>query len=206
MTADKYTLWEDIVAKTSRFVARDFPDVSSDDLFQDLMMYVLSNKNLRNPDGEHVASGLYKRCVKFAWEYRKQSLYLTSQYSYRTSDVRKILETLFDYRDWTHSFLPDDARSLSDDDRLVVNSDVKRAYETLSEIYQVSIFKRYALKQIPTATGDKERLRRAVERMADYLNFYKSVTPRSHEGPGSRRVISNATARYIIEGQGGEED
>jgi len=202
LSQDKYTQWEDIVKKTATFVSKDFPDVDSEDLFQDLMTYVLGNKTLKNPDGEHVPSGLYKKAVRFAWEYRKQSLYITSQYSYRTSDVKKILETVFDYREWTVSHLPDDARSLSDDDRLVVNSDVKRAYEALSTPYQQSIFRRYALKQIPANSTEKSRLGKAVEMLTDYINFFHSSS--SHEGVGKRRVISNATANYIIQQQDGQ--
>ena len=201
MSEDKYTQWRDIVSKTAYFVAKDFPDVEVEDLFQDLMTYVLGNNHLKSPDAEHVPSGLYKRAVKFAWEYRKQSLYITSQYSYRTSDVRKILETVFNHNQWATSFLPDDAKSLSDDDRLVVNSDIKRAYDALSETYQVALFTRYALKVIPDNSKEKSRLNRAVEKLTDFINFFQFA--QRHEGPGKRRVITNATANYIIQEQDG---
>ena len=202
MSSSKYDAWEEIVSRTVRFVIKDFPDVEYDDLFQDVMAYVLQNSNLRNPDGEHVSTGLYKKATSYAWEYRKQSLYITSQYSYRTSDVKKILETLFDYREWTTSFLPDDAKSLSDDDRLVVNSDIKKAYDSLSDEYKQRIFTRYALKQEPGTPNEKRNLNRAIEKLTDYINFYQ--WGREVEGPGGRRVISNATANYIIGNQTGD--
>lgn len=203
MSQAKYDQWEEIVSRTVRFVIKDFPDVEYDDLFQDVMAYVLGNRNLRNPDGQHVSTGLYKKAVSYAWEYRKQSLYITSQYSYRTSDVKKILETLFDYKEWTESFLPDDAKSLSEDDRLVVNSDIKKAYDALSDEYKQSLFSRYALKILPEGSNAKRNLNRAVEKLTDYINFYQFG--RETEGPGSRRTISNATAHYIITNQTGDE-
>lgn len=202
MSSSKYDAWEEIVSRTVRFVVKDFPDVEYDDLFQDVMAYVLQNSNLRNPDGEHVSTGLYKKAVGYAWEYRKQSLYITSQYSYRTSDVKKILETLFDYREWSTSFIPDDAKSLSDDDRLVVNSDIKKAYDSLSDEYKQRIFTRYALKIEPETPNQKRNLNRAIEKLTDYINFYQ--WGRESEGPGGRRAISNATANYIIGNQTGD--
>jgi hypothetical protein len=202
MSQTKYDEWFDIVSKTVRFVTKDFPDVEYDDLFQDVMAYVLGNRNLKNPDGAHVSTGLYKKAVKFAWEYRKQSLYITSQYSYRTSDVKKILETLFDYREWTTSFIPDDAKSLSEDDRLVVNSDIKKAFDSLSDEYKQTIYSRYALNILPESTNAKRNLNRAIATLTDYINFYQ--WGRGTEGPGQRKPITNATANYIIGNQNGD--
>jgi len=202
VSSSKYDEWEEIVSRTVRFVVKDFPDVEYDDLFQDLMTYVLGNRNLKNPDGPHVSTGLYKKAIQFAWEYRKQSLYITSQYSYRTSDIKKILETLFDYREWTTSFIPDDAKSLSEDDRLVVNSDIKRAFDSLSDEYKQTIYSRYALNILPESTNGKRNLNRAIATLTDYINFYQ--WGRRTDGPGQRRTITNATANYIITNQNGD--
>jgi hypothetical protein len=201
ITEKKYRLWEELVRKTVAFVIRDFPDVASEDLFQDLMIYILQNTRLTDPELEYAASGLYKKAIKIAWEYRKQSLYITSQYSYRTSDVKRILETLFTRRDWSRAFVPDDAKSLSADDRLVVSSDVAAAYDSLSDSYKEVIFRRYALKESLSAT-DRSKLARATEKIADFLNFYRPPK-RAHNGPGARRVMGNAQAGWIIQEQDG---
>jgi hypothetical protein len=197
LTPDKYSLWEDIVTKTARFVARDFPEVEEEDLFQDLMLWVLQNKALKNPDAPYTTTGLFKRAVAIAWGYRKQSLYITSQYSYRTSDVRKILETAFDLTEWANGYVPEDAKELSSDDKLIVHADIKRAFMYLSDSYKKSIFLRYALKDKPTDQSGYDRLRRAVEKLTDILNFYPPKY--DHTGVGNRRVISNATASYTIQ-------
>ena len=201
MSEDKYYKWEELVSKTARFVARDFPEVLEEDLFQDLMTYVLENKRLANPDIKGVTTALYRQAVRLAWEWRKQALYMSAQYSYRTTDVRKILETLFDRSDWEVSYLPDDAKSLSDDDRLIVNVDLKVAYDRISPVYREVLFDRYALGIIPAEGAPKKRLQRAIEALTDALNFY--YDPRDHTGPGSRRAISNAAAAYKIQEQDG---
>ena len=196
----KYALFQDIVRKTAKFVARDFPEVDWEDLFQDVMLEVLSNDKIVSPEDDHISTGLYRIATEHAWEYRKQALYISPQYSYRTSDIRKILETAFNPSAWDSSFLPDDARSMSQDDRLVINSDIKRGMNYLPPDYVEALFKRYALKESTTKGSAAEKvLQRATERLTDVLNFY--VFDNHHEGPGSRRAITNANARYIISNQ-----
>jgi hypothetical protein len=201
VSREKYDLWKDAVSKTAKFVAKDFPAVSEEDLFQDMMMYVLSNPKLKDPNAPGMSVALYRRTMTYAWEYRKQALHVTSQYAYRTSDVRKIFETLFDKRDWELSYLPDDARSLSGDDRLVVNADVSRAYSLIPQTYQEALFIRYGLKQLPSNEAERKRLYRATEAITDVLNTYPALT--DYEGLGTRKVITNATAQYRIQEQDG---
>lgn len=198
MTEDRYSQWEDIVKKTARFVARDFPEASEEDLFQDLMMFVLEHPSLE-AEHEYAARGLYNRGVMFAWEYRKQALYITSQYAYRTSDVRKILETLFDYREWDASFVPSDAKTFREDDRLAVNSDLMDAYQRISYTYQECIYDRYGKNIIPVEPAEKSKLSRAIEKLTDVLNTYRNLE--NHEGPGRRKPISSTQARHIIQDQ-----
>lgn len=194
----KYKLWETLVRKVAKFVARDFPETEEEDLFQELMMFVLTTDALTDPTAQYMSSNLTNMANKIGWANRKEALYVTAQYAYRTSDVKKILETLFEYEEWFDTFLPGDAESMCHDDRLAQNSDLLYAYDKLGKNYQGVIYRRYVYREMPTNDTERKRLARAIERMTDLLNIYRGKT---HDGVGRRTVISNAMARYIISEQ-----
>lgn len=201
MTPEEVNEWSDLLARTARLVARDFPDVDQGDLYQELWIFVLENQTLRDPSQLGVARLLKNQCTKMAWNHRKEHLQWTSQYSYRTSDVRYILETSFDHGDWEGSFVPADARGGEDGAAATeVRVDVMWAYQRLPVAYQQAIKERYHDNiEPPSNSAQRKTLNRAIRRLTDTLNWY---LPRSHQSrPGARRVISNATAAYIIENQ-----
>lgn len=195
MSEDKYSAWESLVKKTARFVAKDFPEVEEEDLENDLFVFVLETEI--SPDAEFVAKALYRKAVALSWEYRKVGLHLSAQYSYRTSDVRRIMDTGFFYEDWESGHLPDDCRSEDYDERLVVHSDISRAYDYLTDHYQSVLYRRYYLQEDVSAAS----LRKALERLTDILNHYNLKY--THDGLTSRKVISNAKARSILGSQEG---
>lgn len=198
MPQDKYSLWEGQIAKTAKWVSKDFPEVDEEDLYNDLVVYVFSNQKLTDPKKPGVATGLYREARKICWNYRKQALHISAQYSYRTSDVRKILDTLFQDEESQYTYLPEDQRSFYDDDRLATNSDIRYAYSKLPEAYQKTIYDRFALKLDVT----NNRLYPALGRMCDILNTYNKRW--DHEGPGTRKLMSNAREREIIGRQNGD--
>lgn len=197
MSRERYSLWEDLVARTSKFVSKDFPEVEYEELFQDLMLFVLATPRLESPDNSGMPTALYRKAVAVCWEYRKQGLTLSAQYAYRTSDVKRILETLFDHSKWDGSYLPEDMQGEEVfDDKIVAHSDVRVAYDKLSKPLRKNLFLRYALQE----EVSEDKIRYALERICDVLNFYRG-DPTIYEGPGSRRVMSNAEARYTIDNE-----
>lgn len=197
MSEDLISQWADSVKKTAVFVCRDFPDVEKEDLSQHLFMKLLENQQyLKSPDEQGATTLLIKWGRQYAWDQRKEHLMLTSQYSYRTSDVRHILETVFDRRDWNGMKVPEDAKSEFNDVFLEMSTDVKRAWESLGHTQKKIIFKRYALGEVPELGGDRTRLSRAVGALTDKLNFYQRQPNRDYEA--TRKVITNANARHRI--------
>jgi DNA-directed RNA polymerase specialized sigma24 family protein len=201
MNDEIFDTWRETVAKTAAFVTRDFPDIEEEEVRQELWLFVCENhKKLQTPDKGGSVKALIRCANNFCWEQRKQQLHITSQYSYRTSDVRKILETVFDYSQWDRTKVPDDARSEFNDVFMEVAADVKASYDKLPTQYQQIIYVRYALGETLRTSAERERLKRAIARLCDYLNYYRGK-PVDHEYIGSRRVISNGAASATIRHQ-----
>lgn len=196
---DKALLWKDTAKRAAKFVAKDFPEVDAEDLEQDLLVYILGNERLTDPeDDDYSYYNLLRVTRSLAWDYRKQHLTLT-QYAYRTTDVKRILETYFDSREWLNP-LSMDMQSVSLADKMVVHSDIGYAYDRLKPNAKREIFKRYALKEFPEDNATEKRLAYAIEKLTDILNTYNPRTT-AHEGLGDRKVISNRAAQAKIQDQ-----
>lgn len=199
MAEDIISLWRDLVERTASFISRDFPDVEREELVQQLFLFVVENgKYLKEPTQVGSAKALSRAAKQYAWDQRKEHLTLSSQYSYRTSDVKYILETVFDARDWEGVRVPEDAQSEFNDVFLEINSDVKRAWEKLGYAQKQVIFRKYALGWEPETQTETKRLYRAIVALTDNLNWYQH--PKGHQHVGTRRAITNANARYNIDG------
>jgi len=76
--------------------------------------------------------------------------------------------------------------------------DVARAWDRLPSQYKAVIFRTFALKDPPINSTERVRLSHALGRCADIMNSYQGKTS---EVVGTRRVISNARARVILDTQ-----
>lgn len=203
----------DIVAKT---VARDYPDISWEDLRQDLVVFVLQNGKSLKPrsEGGNPKKILQLVALKKAKDYRTEHMVLSPQYAYKPDDIKNILETAFFLPDRS-SYVPDDARSplsktfnLYDPDgafqvehvdpfhfadAMEVASDVKAAIKKLKPELKEALFKRYVLGEVPdNASWERKRLNNAVNELTRKLNWYRGFDP------DSRKTTSNAGARARI--------
>lgn len=199
-TPEEVTRWDDLITRTARFVASDFPGVDRDDLRQELWVWLLEKSNRKAPDAYGVARLVTTIARRMAWRQRAENLQNTSQYDYRRSDLCAILETTFTYNDWEGGFVPKDAQSIDSDvayDAVDVRMDITWAFEGLSAAHQQALLRRYRDHiEPPAGTRERRALNRAIRSLLDNLNSYYRLNPR-------RKAISNATARYTIENQEG---
>lgn len=194
MSEDFYTVWEGDVAKIAAFVAKDFPDVDAEDISQEMMLWLWEKgrHKFNTPDSSGAGTALYWLAKKVASDYRRQHLSLSSQYAYKTSDIKQILESIFSVEDWAGAFIPEDCRAEEFDEHMAIYSDVAWAYENLPVQYQNAIYGRYYHGiEYDADTNGRRTLNRAVEKLADILNTYS-------RGERRREAISNARARWII--------
>lgn len=187
--------WSRLIDKVAHGAARDFPDSSIEDITQALWITLLESQSrgkLLDTEEEYAESALWFAAKSAAWKERKEHLTISPQYGYRTSDIRGLLENFFNREEWMNSYTPEDAESELGDVGLEMQSDLSRAWDRLKPQYKVLIFTRFGLKE----NVDSKKLSRAISRMADILNTYQP--PRRHNGPGRRKVISNARAQYEL--------
>lgn len=115
-----------------------------------------------------------------------KSVYSDANFYY-IHDVASILETAFD-------------PTSGDDDSMMVTSEVKWAFDQLSDTYQYRIMERYLHGVIrPSGSPERDQLYRAINRLTDILNKWdRRPATIGHEGPGAREVWSNAKAHHEI--------
>lgn len=202
--ADRCLAFRDIIDRVSKSVCKDFPDLEVEDLSQELYLAVLTHRDtIPTPDEDNDPTALILHIAKiYARKNRAQGLTVSAQYNYRQSDVRKILEeSMWFYSQWSEGYVPeDDPSEYRHSDSIIARADISWAIERLPEHYKEAILNRFKLGMIPQqATPEYRKLDRSLRKLTDILNSYKRDRPA--DGPGTRRVISNATARFIIDGQ-----
>lgn len=184
-----------LIDSVAKIVAKDYPDVDWEDLRQEMALFVVKHgKSIKLKEEGGNPKWLMERVAKqAAKEARAKHLILTSQYAYRPSDVKEILETAFSPESRENTFIPEDAVSLDGIDSIQLSSDVLAAYDMLKPELKEAIFRRYALNQIPSnETYDRKKLNRAVNELTYKLNTYRGSTR------DRRRILSNAGSRAAI--------
>lgn len=184
--------FDDVVAKVSMTVARDFPGIEHQDISQHLFLTILENRDkFKNPDNEGVTGALWKIAKGYATLLRSEALHLSVQYAYRPSDIRRILEHTFNRDEWFDTHVPEDAESIKDSaDELDLQSDIKWGWSQLDDTEKRLIFRRYGLKD-ELDDSERRKLNRGIEKLVEVVNTY----PR----PGMpRRAMTNARAGHMI--------
>jgi hypothetical protein len=186
--------WMPLVKQAAKAVANDFPDSEQADLeqacWEGLLRYQRRGKLLA-PDESYSHSTLRFLAKTVASRTRAEHLTISPQYAYRTSDITDLLGYFFEPEYWSHMPVPEDAESELGNVGMEMGADLSRAWDNLTLEDKRTIFSKFALGD----RVDPKRLSRVVGRMAKFLNEYQ---PPQHGHTGSRKVITNATARYII--------
>ncbi len=105
MSESLYDIWVNPIKRTASFIARDFPDVEAEDLEQDLWVFVLE-RDWETPEDKNMMLILRRYARSKAMEYLVQHRTTSVQYSYQTSEVRRILEQVFEYDNWPRRSVP----------------------------------------------------------------------------------------------------
>lgn len=111
---------------------------------------------------------------------------------YYVEDVKEILEQAF-------------TGSADDAQQMMVATDVRWAFEQLSDSYKYRILERFQHGvSRPHDSDERAQLNRAIRKMTDILNTWNRAY--EYEGPGSREIWSNSRSRAEIYGNDGESD
>lgn len=185
----------EMIDRVARFVAKDYPDIDWEDVRQELALFVVQNgKSIKLREEGGNPKWLLERVAQmYCKNVRAQHLILSPQYAYKPSDVKEILETVFNREDVENIHIPEDAVSLDRIDSLDISSDILAAYDRLKPELKEAIFRRYALKQTPgNETYERKKLNKAINELTHKLNQFRG------KDPDRRRVLSNAGARAAV--------
>jgi len=135
--------WLSTLTSVAGSVAREYPDTDKDYLIRrypdpwppidDDYHYDSADPpvfNLRWRDALKNVVSSYRK------HQRGQELAITTQYTYRRSDLCRILWTVYDTDSWVIGWCPDDAHSDDGNGRVDVHADVSRAILSLDPIDQ----------------------------------------------------------------------
>lgn len=204
-----FEIWDEEIVFVAKKVSKDFPSIEYDDIYQQLWEFALTYGHLY--DSQNCRGLLFRVATIYAWDERKEQLKSTCQYDYRTSDVRKMLETQFDHEDWELTYVPPDAKStiiptepgaVWYTDQIELSSEIAWGLKRLKRRYKPyydAILSRYGDGQVPlNASKDRKTLDRAILALTEILNFYD----RTVEGiVGNRRIYTNTQSQHIIRKQ-----
>ena len=168
----------DVVTRVAKFTVHDFPNLELEDVEQELWLWLCDTVHSGQPlpAAHHLPNALRLAAKTYAWSVRKRQLYESAQYSYRTSDVRRLLDTLFDVGDWDHAAVPADAISELGNDGIDMSCDLAMAYDKLIPSYKIIIFRRFALND-KLDNKESKYLSTAISRLAQILNTTSEPPP-----------------------------
>jgi DNA-directed RNA polymerase specialized sigma24 family protein len=187
-----------LIERVAKNIASDYPDVDWEDIRSGLCIFVMQNaESIKTREEGGNPNWLLKRVAgTLCKEERAQQHRVSVQYSYRPSDVSKILETAFSVESLDKTHVPEDAESMkSGADEIEVASDIRDAYNRLPDDLKVAIFTRYALGEVPdNASYERKKLNKAIRELTRIVNSYRGKGPFT----ATRRAISNSAAQSII--------
>ncbi|MFI6319729.1 hypothetical protein ACIBG8_19500 [Nonomuraea sp. NPDC050556] len=204
----------DQAASVGRRFARQYPSIDADDIAAEITRYALDNW------------GSFERAMARAREYGKQpkdtlrfflsqraSTYCgaehyayivnTSHVIYTPKEVRAILrETYFNPDTWdTPSKDTQLGQALELRSVWANHADIKAALARVSAKAHDIILAAYGPIDLGLPTPDKRRVSDAIDVLTRELNRHLNTLGNKHQGPGSRRAMSNAEANYLTNSQ-----
>lgn len=207
-----------------RSFARSYPPVDAEDISQECALLLVDNldgllSKVSEPEAQtaYVRKALERRATSFCRSERAEIVQATDQYSYRPEDVRSAVPAFLEYRakvlEWSEAIgsdspsacidvafgsislppVPEDGKSIKPGDGLAVMTDVALAWDHLRAE------DRYAIEDHVSSGGGLDgSSRMKVSRAYDNLTRRMNGEGRMwHEGPGSRRIVSNAQAQAM---------
>lgn len=157
-------------------------EFEADDIRQEIAMDYIAFPSRYQCNEYQLTQRLYGAGYRYCEKERRRYLHYSDQYIYSSNDVRSLLKRYYD-----------------DDIESVEKLDLVNAMKALREKHLRVLVKRYV-------TGDKlseyERklLNETVKILTHQMNTNEALKTDSrgwHEGPGSRRAITNANALAI---------
>lgn len=186
------------VEKASRSATRSWTGaLDAGDIVQDMWVKILEARNtlpaLLSYEADQrgkVLRAIARQCAGAEMATRET---FSGNANYSTDDVRRILDK-------------GGAGDKPGTPTHVEWIDVQAGLGAISPWHAEVIFANYVIGDFDGSTGSARMgLTRAVDALAVAMNASNKAAKAAHEGPGSRRVVSNAAAQSLSKREGGEQ-
>lgn len=197
--------WDTIrkIAKdAARKVARNYPGIDPDDIEQTIYAKVLERQGTFARIG-YTNAALFSIFNKYGTEYanneRVAAYNFSDQYHYTAKEVRALCsEALFDRDAFMARIEAQDERLTADPEEVLARVlDLQDAFNNASDADKAVLVSRFVEGIPPKSSAESMALSRAIDRLALSINIGRSKRRQAHDGPGSRKAISNTTAQAI---------
>lgn len=193
--------WEvarDIARVSARKIARSYPGIDPDDIEQAILTRVAEQLGTFKRIGytPEAMAGIFRQYgVKYANDERVAAYNFSDQYHYTAREVRALCgKALFD-KEAFYASVENDPETVTRFDEIIARVvDLQAAYADLGVSEQELLRRRFLLGET-LEPSDTKRLQRAIDRLALRINVGRSKRRSTHDGPGARTVVSNATAQ-----------
>lgn len=191
-----YDQWFDYSERVAMSFARSYPGTDKADIKSEIDLMLVEKKEifLAQDNVDSYIKVSMKHCATaFCKRERSAQMFFTDDYLYRPDDVRDLLQE--HYEQTEKAWIPEDARTENGNDDVVMLVDIAQAVESLPHNYKVILFRKYVLDDVEEPK-DRQTLSRAVRKVTEVLNTKRKHDMQNHEGPGARKVITNAHAMF----------
>lgn len=182
------------IQRVARRIASEHRYVDREDIQQHLVLFVLKKPSLPTPeDATFSVSRLLTGEARIFCFREKQAHYMTTdEFAYETSEVKEILQGVFDRDAWSAVVDGEDMEA-----RVSMYSDVAWAVDRLKPEDKAIIATAYRDGvRYPSGTKEYRKLRDITVKITNMLNHYARYD--EWEGPGRRPVMSNNAANALI--------
>ncbi|MDQ0793582.1 hypothetical protein [Streptomyces sp. B1I3] len=190
--------WLEYAERVAGAFAKSFYGIDKDDIYQELAVGLITKeevlrKNARTP--AYVKRALQNVAHNYCMGERATHYFYSDQYDYTPDTVKVLVEKVLCGEPGKMS-IPSDASPESQvEEGMILNAEISRALDELPESYRAILEAKYVIGE-DLSTNERKTFSRAINRLVSNLNTRKKAETKEHEGPGSRKALTNAAALY----------
>jgi DNA-directed RNA polymerase specialized sigma24 family protein len=208
----------DVAESVGRKTANDWPFMDADDITQELLLIACTRPDDYNAMGEEeLRAFLGRKAVAYCARERNDYVYRTARYLYTVEEVKVLLSLAVESVGVDFDAPTKDGYVSAPDRGNVVVSlwDLQQALDGIPGNWRRILMRRAEVEGFnaqqrqaamdagwqPLSESEQRTARRATERLTEVLNRIVNRTPGEHDGPGSRRAMSNARGQVMTHGE-----
>ena len=219
MNEEAVLKYQDVVRKAAVHISIEWPDVDVTDVEQDIWVRILESpstaETLDSFEPDAVLRFMHKLAKQVAVTEKQKQMVVSGNFRYSKGEVKSMLGNGALYALGAGEFCSNTADQASgggqyedaDPTGLTATSlaDLDHGMKALkvsNKRYFNLLVAKYVIRDVDMSSADTIATHRAIKSLTDRMNFnHQRLSSYHHEGPGSRKAISNARAYAITNDQ-----